>query len=95
METIEGRSFDQLFAEGFGEEGVDVSIVANSWTFDSDGTMEAEIAMKFDAKPVSPTDEDTGTWSRIGNSLTQISNDGIALVFKSWMLPNSEVCIGP
>lgn len=121
MESVDGESFEQAF----GEEGVDVSIVTNNWTFDSNGTMEVEIAMKFEAKeeglelsgqgsakmtgtnflsgsnytltptrvegtgifkdevvPVGPTDEDTGTWSRSGNTLTLNSDDGITVVLK-------------
>ena len=121
METVDGESFEQAF---FGEEGVNASIVTNSWTFDNDGTMEMEFAMKFEVKeeglelsgqgsmkmtgtyslsdsnytlthievegtgifkedpPFGPTDEDTGTWSRKGNTLTLISDDGTTIVFK-------------
>ncbi len=35
-----------------------------------------------DVEPVGPTDEDTGTWSRKGNTLTLISDDGSTIVFK-------------
>ena len=124
-ETIDGQSFDRLFVEEFGEEGGNVSIVANNWIFDKDGTMEAEIAVKFEVEeeglelsgqgsmkmtgtyslsdsnytltpiavegtgifkeevePVGPTDEDTGTWTRKGNTLTLNSDDGSTIVFK-------------
>ena len=35
-----------------------------------------------DVEPVGPTDEETGTWSRSGNTLTLNSEDGETLVFK-------------
>ena len=35
-----------------------------------------------DVDSVGPTDEDTGTWSRSGNTLTLISDDGSTMVFK-------------
>ena len=35
-----------------------------------------------DVEPVGPTDEDTGTWSRAGNTLTLNSDDGEVIVFK-------------
>ena len=121
LETVDGVSFE----EGFEEEGVNASINTNNWTFNSDGTMDVEIAMNFEAKeeglelsgqgsikmtgtyslsgsnytliptgvegtglfkeevePVGPTDEDTGTWSRKGNTLTLISDDGATIVFQ-------------
>ncbi len=124
-ETIDGQSFDRSFVEEFGEEGVDVSIVTNNWIFDKDGTVEAEIALKFEVEeeglklsgqgsmnmigtyslsgsnytltpiavegtgilkeevePVGPTDEDTGTWTKKGNTLTLSSDDGTTIVFK-------------
>ena len=46
IETVDGESFEQAFAE----EGVNVSIVTNNWTFNDDGTMETEFAMKFEVK---------------------------------------------
>ena len=125
METIDGESLDQDFANDFGDADIDLSITANDWTFDSDGTMAAEFGMKFkvseqglaisgegsmkitgtyslsgstytltptkvegtglfegDVEPVGPTDEDTGTWSRAGNTLTLNSDDGSTIVFK-------------
>lgn len=35
-----------------------------------------------DVDPVGPTDDDTGTWSRSGNTLTLNSDDGSTIVFK-------------
>ena len=117
-ETIGGQSVDQSFAEGE-ELGVDISIVTNSWTFNDDETMEAEFAVKLEAKEggsefsvqssvklmgtyslsgsnytltittegeattfFGGADEDTGTWSRSGNTLTLNSDDGETIVFK-------------
>ena len=125
METIDGESLDQDFANDFGDADIDLSITANDWTFDSDGTMEAEFGMQFevneqglaisgeglmkitgtysltgdnytltptnvegtglfegDVELVGPTDDDTGTWSRSGNTLTLNSDDGSTIVFK-------------
>ncbi len=129
IETIDGQSFEQGFAEEFGDV-IELSITANEWTFDSDGTMEMEFGMKFEVKEqgldvsgegsmkmtgtyvlsgssftltptevegtglfegevgevgtVGPTDEDTGTWSRQGNTLTlnTASDDGGTIVLK-------------
>ena len=121
IESIDGENFEQ----SLGEEGANISIVTNSWTFNDDGTMEAELAIKFevkeqgleisgegsikmmgtyslsgssytliptevegtglfegDAEPVGPTDEDTGIWSRSGNTLTLNSDDGSTAVLK-------------
>ena len=118
IETIDGQSLDQSFAEGE-ELGVDISIVTNSWTFNDDETMEAEFAVKLETKEggsefsvqssvklmgtyslsgsnytltittegeattfFGGADEDTGTWSRSGNTLTLNSDDGETIVFK-------------
>ena len=35
-----------------------------------------------EVEPVGPTDEDTGTWSRTGDTLTLNSDDGSTIVFK-------------
>ena len=120
IDTVDGQSYEQAFEE----EGVKASIVTNDWTFNSDGTMEAELAAKFEVteeglelsgkvsmKAVGTyslsgsnytltittegegtgfwgemdgptTDEDTGTWSRKGNTLTLNSDDDTTIVFK-------------
>ena len=49
METIEGESLDESLAEGE-DLGIDMSIVANSWTFNDDGTMEADFGVKAEVK---------------------------------------------
>jgi len=121
METVDGQSLEQSFEEDLGEEEINISIITNNWTFNSDGTMEAEYAFKLEAKEGGSeislqisgkgtgtyslsdsnyiltvtmevggglfgdevsTDEDTGTWSRSGNTLTLNSDDGETIVFK-------------
>jgi len=44
MESVDGVSFEHTVAE----EGVNASLVTNSWTFNKDGTMEVEFAIKFE-----------------------------------------------
>ena len=122
IESLDGENLEQ----SLGEEGANISIVTNSWTFNNDGTMEAELAIKFEVKeqgleisgegsmkmmgtyslsgssytliptevegtglfegeaePVGPADENTGTWSRSGNTLTLNSDDdGSIMVLK-------------
>ena len=121
LESVDGESFEETFEE----EGVSATIITNNWTFNSDGMMEVEFAMKFEAKeeglelsgqgsmkmtgtytlsgsnytltpievegtgifkedvePIGATDDDTGTWSRKGNTLTLYSDDGSTVVFK-------------
>ena len=124
LETFDGESFKQALDE----EGLNVSIVTNNWTFNSDGTIEVEVAVKLEAteggseisvnistKPTGTyslsgsnytltiteegevtglltvlfggtdfegTAEDTGTWSRKGNTLTLNSDDGTVIVLK-------------
>ena len=129
LETVDDQSYGQLFAEEFAEEGINASIVTNNWIFNSDGTMEFELAVKFTGKiegvdastsvsskaagtyslldtnytliitsgttvlitpegietePFTEEDveEDTGTWSREGSTLTLSSDDGETIVFK-------------
>ena len=119
IESIDGENYEQFLAEEAGAEGVNVSIVTNTWTFNDDGTMEAELTVKIEAKEggtefslqssvklmgtyslsgsnytltittegeettfFGGTDEDTGTWSRSGNTLTLNSDDGEVIVFK-------------
>ncbi len=131
LETVDGQSIEQMFVEdpAFFEAEIDYSISATGeWTFHSDGMMEAEITMKYEAKgedidfseggsirmtgtysisgsnytimpmkiegtgdfkdlgleeeSVDPSDADTGTWSRKGNTLTLNSDDGVVIVFK-------------
>ena len=54
METVDGQSLEQSFSGDFGEDGINVSITTNNWTFNDDGTMEAEIGLKIEAKEGAP-----------------------------------------
>ena len=119
IETVDGQSSEQSMKEAFGEEA-DVSIVTNSWRFNSDGTMEAEVRVKIEGgqggteitatisqnttgtysilgssytltleitinlfgEAETETEVDTGTWSRKGNTLTLISDEGETIVFR-------------
>lgn len=125
IETVDGQSFEQAMKADFEEEGVTASIVTNNYTFNSDGTIEIEVAVKIEAKEgdseisaqgsikmagnyslsgsnytltltrvegtgifedigsVNLTaDTTTGTWSRKGNTLTLINDDGTITIFK-------------
>ena len=95
-------------------EGVTISIVTNNWTFNNDGTLEAEIGFKLgnqeggseiaitssskitgtyslsgsnytltlEGIPIASLKENTGAWSREGNTLTLNSDNGDSIVFK-------------
>ena len=120
IESIDGKSYEQVFEEEFGGNEVDVSIVTNDWTFYDDGTLEAEIRIKIEGgaggseitatisqnatgayslsgssytltleitinflgEAETQTDEDMGTWSRSGNTLTLNSEEDETIVFK-------------
>ena len=127
IETVNGEDYEQVFVEDLEEEfgeGVKVSIVANSYTFKNDGTLESVFTFKtagkkgdvdvsgtlslkgtgtyalsgsnytitatrqeegtgwFEGEEESFTDDDSGTWSREGNSLTMNSDQGAAIVLK-------------
>ncbi len=46
IETVDGQSYEQVLEEG---EEVKASIVTNNWTFNDDGTMEAELAVQIES----------------------------------------------
>ena len=50
LETIDGENLVQDFAKEFGEDGLELTITANEWTFSDDGTIEAAFGMKFELK---------------------------------------------
>ena len=119
MGSVDGQTVEQSMQEDYGDEA-DVSIVTNSWRFNSDGTMEAEVRVKIEGgqggteitatisqnttgtyslsgssytltleitinlfgEAETETEVDTGTWSRKGNTLTLISDEGETIVFK-------------
>ena len=49
LESIDGETIEQALEEGE-ELGIDFSIVPNRWTFNDDGTMEAEFGVEFKAE---------------------------------------------
>ena len=57
------------------------SLSGSNYTLTPTGA-EGTGLFKEDVEPVGPTDKDTGTWSRTGNTLTLISDDGAIIVFK-------------
>ena len=75
METVDGQSLEQGWEQEFGE-GTDVSIVTNNWRFNSDGTMEGVLALKFEAKQQGleisgkGSIKDTGTYSLSDSNYT-------------------------
>lgn len=85
LETIDGQSFEELFEE----EGVNASIIiiTNNWTFNSDGTMEVEFAVKIEVKEeglelsAQGGIKITGTYSLSGSNytLTPIGVEGTGL----------------
>jgi hypothetical protein len=74
IETIDGQSLDQSFAEDFGDAETDLSITANDWTFDSDGMMEVEFGMKFEVKEGGLTVSGKGSMKMIGTYTLSGSN---------------------
>ena len=76
METVDGQSLEQSFAEDFGEDGVAASIVTNDWTFNEDGTLDAEISIKIEATEggseiaLTSSIKITGTYSLSGSNYT-------------------------
>ena len=78
LETVDGMSFEQSFSE----EGIKVSVVTNSWTFNSDGTIEAELAFKVEAKEggseitATTSTKVMGTYSLSGTNYTVTMEEG-------------------
>ena len=86
LETVDGQSYEQLFAEDFGEEDINASLVTNNWTFNSDGTMELEVAMKFTGEvdgvdaSVNISSEATGTYSLSDANYTLTITSGTTII---------------
>ena len=74
LETFDGQSLVQVLARELGTEGITVSIVANNWTFNNDGTLEAEISFKLgnqgegSAIAITSSSKTTGTYSLSGSN---------------------------
>ena len=65
VETIDGQTYEQAFEEELGEKG---SVVTNNWTFNDDGTIEAEIAVRVSGEVSSS--KIMGTYSLSGSNYT-------------------------
>ena len=76
IESVDGESFEQSFEEDFGGEEINVSIITNDWTFNDDGTIEAEIRVKIEGGAggteitATLSQTATGTYSLSGSSYT-------------------------
>ena len=81
IETIDGENYEQ-FLEEDGPEGVNVSIVTNNWTFNSDGTIEVELTFEVEyAEGVSEisakiSQQGTGTYSLSDSNYTLTTEEG-------------------
>ena len=76
IDTVDGQSFEQTFDEELGEGEINVSVVNNNWTFNDDGTIEAETQIKIeggqDGSEITATisQNATGTYSLSGSTYT-------------------------
>ncbi len=76
LETFDGQTLEQVLEQELGTEEVTVSIVANNWTFNDDGTLEAEISFKLgnqggdSAIAITSSTKTTGTYSLSGSNYT-------------------------
>ena len=87
IEAVDGQSFEQTLEEDFEEEGVIGSLITNNYTFNSDGTIEIEIAVKIEARAGGSGFSEqgsikmTGTYALSGSNytltLTRIEGTGI------------------
>ncbi len=76
LDTFGGQTLEQVLEQELGTEGVTVSIVINNWTFNDDGTLEAEISFKLgnqggdSAFAITSSSKTTGTYSLSGSNYT-------------------------
>ena len=76
LDTFDGQTLEQVLEQELGTEGVTVSIVTNNWTFNDDGTLEAEISFKIgnqgadSAFAITSSSKTTGTYSLSGSDYT-------------------------
>ena len=76
LDTFDGQTLEQVLEQELGTEGVTVSIVTNNWTFNDDGTLEAEISFKIgnqggdSAFAITSSSKTTGTYSLSGSNYT-------------------------
>ena len=76
LETFDGRTLEQVLEQELGTEGVTVAIVTNNWTFNDDGTLEAEISFRIgnqggdSAIAITSSTKTTGTYSLSSSNYT-------------------------
>lgn len=76
LETYDGQGLEQVLEEELAPEGVTISIVANNWTFNDDGSLEAEIGFRLGNQGsdsgigLTSTIRTAGTYSLSGSNYT-------------------------
>ena len=78
LDTVDGESFEQEMLEAYAEEddGIEFSVIANTWTFDDNGTFEMEFAFSYEIAEGGVQLEDInslkmmGTYSLSGSDYT-------------------------
>ena len=76
LETYDGQGLEQVLEQELAPEGVTISIVTNNWTFNNDGTLEAEISFRLGNQgsdsgiALTSTIKTVGTYSLSGSSYT-------------------------
>ena len=76
LATFDGQALEQVLEQELAPEGVTVSIVANNWMFDNDGTLEAEIGFRLgtqdsdSAIALTSSIQTRGTYSLSGSNYT-------------------------
>lgn len=76
LATFDGQALEQVLEEELAPEGVTVSIVANNWMFNNDGTLEAEISFRLGAQDsdsaiaLTSSIRTAGTYSLSGSNYT-------------------------
>ena len=81
LETYDGQGLEQVLEQELAPEGVTISIVTNSWTFNDDETLEAEIGFRLgnqggdSAIALTSTIKTAGTYSLSGSNYTLTLED--------------------
>ena len=76
LETFDGQALEKVLAKELATEGVTISIVTNNWTFNDDGTLEAEIGFRLgnqdsdSAIALTSSIKTMGTYSLSGSNYT-------------------------
>ena len=76
LATFDGQTLEKVLEQELGREGITISIVTNDWTFNNDGTLEAEISFKLGTQgedsgiAITSSNKTTGTYSLSGSHYT-------------------------